>query len=243
MHITLDRVSVPVRSKWILHNISAEIPAGRLTMVAGHNGSGKTTLMRSMAGLVKDWKGGIQIAGVDSRVYSRDQRCKIISWNPERMLVPFAFSAEEIVQLGYHPWQNQSNAQVKLEARLDCLFQQLAIEHLRSRLVKNLSSGEWRLVSLARALIGHQKVLLLDEPTANLDRWNSKKIMSHLQELRSCGKSICVATHDLEIIRNYADHLLVLEKGHLKFHGCAKKLFNNRAFRSHFSLDETREDK
>ncbi|NLN26718.1 MAG: ABC transporter ATP-binding protein [Firmicutes bacterium] len=217
----LRGVSYRVGGRRILDKISAAIPARRLTGLLGPNGAGKTTLLRLLAGLRRPAEGRIELEGRDLTEWSSADRARRIAVVPQSPAVGFGFTVEEVVAMGRHPFLKRLQP---LTARCRRVVAE-AMEatrtlELRERLITELSGGEQQRVFLARALAQEPDIMLLDEPTANLDVRFQLEVFSLIKGLqRERGLTVVVALHDLTWALRYCDHILVLNAGRLEAAG------------------------
>ncbi|MDQ1245009.1 MAG: putative transport system ATP-binding protein [Campylobacterota bacterium] len=180
-----------------LKNINLTIKEGELVVLRGASGSGKSTILSLIASLAKPTSGEVVVDGlrasklVDSFASSyRRESIGIIF--QKYNLIP-SLSVSENIILPLVPL----NLHVKeVEAKLESVLEKFHIAHKASVLVKNLSGGEQQRVAIARANINSPKIILADEPTANLDEKLSLHFIEMLKELKRDGKTIIVATHD-----------------------------------------------
>lgn len=225
--ITLDSLSIRYQDRVILKNISLNIK-GHLNIL-GANGSGKSTLAKSISGLTH-YDGKISIKGKDIKELSLKQRAKLLSYIPTKLEVYDEFiSVEEFVLLGRYAYKESffdySNKDKKI---VQNTLRFLNISHLASHTLSSLSSGEAQLVSLSCALVAQSEIIILDEPTANLDPHNAKVIANHIKGLKEYHQIILI-THDLELASYINSPTLFLKessatyfKKHEEFYNPAK---------------------
>ncbi|MBW6488727.1 ABC transporter ATP-binding protein [Sulfurimonas sp.] len=180
-----------------LKNINLTVKDGEVIVLRGASGSGKSTILSLIASLAKPTSGEVVVDGlrvsklVDSfaSAYRRDNIGIIFQ---KYNLIP-SLSVSENIILPLVPL----NLHVKeVEAKLESVLEKFHIVHRAYGLVKNLSGGEQQRVAIARANINNPKIILADEPTANLDEKLSLHFIEMLRELKRDGKTIIVATHD-----------------------------------------------
>ncbi|OHD99304.1 MAG: ABC transporter ATP-binding protein [Sulfurimonas sp. RIFCSPHIGHO2_12_FULL_36_9] len=180
-----------------LDNINLEIREGELVVLKGASGSGKSTILSLIAALSKPTSGEIVVE--TSRVsklsdnFASDFRRDNIGFVFQKYNLIPALSVKENIILPLVPL----NLHVKeIEEKLIRVLKMFHIEHKENQLVKNLSGGEQQRVAIARANVNNPKIILADEPTANLDEKLSLSFIEILKELKAEGKTIVVATHD-----------------------------------------------
>lgn len=196
-----DSVSLAGRLK----ETSLELRAGELTCLIGPNGSGKTSLLHALAG-IGDPVGSVRIDGVDPARLAPAERQRLFSYLPASRDVRWPLSARDLIALGT-PGPEERGYVPKLLLDLDLL-------DLADRRIDRMSTGERSRVLIARALASRPKLLLLDEPAANLDPLWQLRLMDHLRNAAAAnGQAVLVALHDLELARHYADRLIIMTEG------------------------------
>ena len=180
-----------------LFDVSLKIAAGELVCLVGPNGSGKTSLLHALAGIGRP-SGKVHLDGVDPRTLGAAQRPHHLTYLPAARDLPWPLLARDLIALGGG----------------DATFPALELDGLLDRRMDRLSTGERSRVLIARALAPRPTLLLLDEPTANLDPLWQIRLMELVREEISAGdRAALVAIHDLDAALRYADRILVMDKG------------------------------
>jgi len=191
-------LSLPKR----LFDVSIEIAEGELVGLVGPNGSGKTSLLHALAG-IGGRPGTVSLGGVDPRTLGPAQRPAWLTYLPATRDIPWPLAARDLIALG----GGGPVAGLELDALLD-------------RRVDTLSTGERSRVLIARALAPRPRLLLLDEPTANLDPlWQIRLMELVREEVSGGGRAALVAIHDLDAAEFYADRVLVMDGGRIAAEG------------------------
>ena len=187
-----------------LQPTSIALEAGALCCLVGPNGSGKTSLLHALAG-VGSPSGRVRIDGADPHALPPHLRQRLYSYLPASRDVAWPLSAADLITLGLP------------EADPDRIAELLGafdLVDMADRRIDRMSTGERSRALIARALAARPRLLLLDEPTSNLDPLWQLRLMALLcQEARSNGQAMLVAVHDLELARGFADRLIVMDKG------------------------------
>lgn len=183
--------------KIILNNINLNIKSH--LSILGANGSGKSTLAKSICSLTKH-DGEIFIDSLNVKELSLTKRAKLISYVPAKLEIYEQFiTVEEFVLLGRFTHKKSFFDYSKKDKNITKqTLEFLKIDHLKSHLLNSLSSGEQQLVLIAQALTTQSKIIIFDEPTANLDPHNSKVIAEHIKGLKNYHQIILI-THDLHL--------------------------------------------
>jgi iron complex transport system ATP-binding protein len=217
MLLSFDNVTYayPNREDFSIDHLSFSVEGGEMLGIVGPNGSGKTTVLKLACGLLAPTSGKILLC--NSIVPHKAQKrlvASIVAFCPSSLYIPLPMSVNEVASLGRIP---HLKGLFDRQADKDKVSQALSFcdaLSLRDRPYQSLSSGEQRRVLIARALAQEPKILLLDEPSANLDIAQSVKILSKLYDLAKKTHIAVVATlHDLNLALLFCDKILLLKKG------------------------------
>jgi cobalt/nickel transport system ATP-binding protein len=196
-----------------INDVSLEIHRGERVALLGPNGSGKSTLILLIAGLLSPSKGEIKVFNEDTSSKSFQklrQKIGIVFQDPDDQL----FNQTVIEDVAYGP-RNLGLPAETIQERCDHILEDIGISHLKNRPPHRLSFGEKKKVSLATALVLRPELLILDEPTANLDLLSRRALIDLLNELNAEGTSIVISTHDVEALPELADRVIVVSHGSL----------------------------
>ncbi|MDR1594022.1 MAG: ABC transporter ATP-binding protein [Prevotellaceae bacterium] len=196
----------------VLHDVSAQVRAGDFLAIIGPNGSGKSTLIKCIAGILNVKSGAILIDGKPSCNYPINQLAQTVAYIPQTEKGDLQSLVFDTVLAGRKPYIRWKPSEDDYSKVADVLHQ-LGIEHLSMRYVNELSGGQQQTVMIARALAQQTKILLLDEPTANLDLRHQLEIMNLLKILSFNGLTIVMSLHDINLAIRYASHVLMLKDG------------------------------
>jgi iron complex transport system ATP-binding protein len=198
----------------ILGGVSMELAAGSVLAIVGPNGSGKSTLLRGMAGLWEAVEGTVTYDGRDIRHLHRQEIARLITYVPQEVHFGFEFSVREIVLMGRYPYRGRFEREKDEDIKAsDEAMKRADVVHLADRSVTALSGGERQRVLIARSLATRARVLLLDEPTANLDIDHSLEILELCRSLADEGRAVAIATHDLNAVCRFADQVALVDSG------------------------------
>jgi energy-coupling factor transport system ATP-binding protein len=213
----------PDRGEASLRGVDLDVHPGEFVVLAGRSGSGKTSLLRACCGLVPHYHGGeiageLAIGGLDVRRHGPAELGGVVGFvaqDPETQVVSTTVRAELELPLEMRGVAAPARARAVEEAALA-----LAIPHLLARPVDTLSGGELQRVALGAALVGRPRLVLLDEPTSQLDPVAGEELIGLLRRLNEeWGMGIVLAEHRLERCLTAADRVLALEDGRLAFAG------------------------
>jgi putative ABC transport system ATP-binding protein len=199
----------------VLKDVNLDVEEGEFTVIDGASGSGKTTLLNIIGGIDKPTSGSIMV--FDENIEDKNEdfmatfRCKSIGFVFQSYnLISTLTMAENVA----FPMEWLRKPQEQIEKRVEELLDIVGLRHRAEHFPYQLSGGEQQRVAFARALANDPPLLLVDEPTGNLDTTTSLKIIDILGKLKGDGKTIIVATHDDRIFK-LADQKLRLEDGKL----------------------------
>ncbi len=200
----------------VLDSISFDLPPGSFTVLAGSSGSGKTTLALSLIGIPQHvlhatTTGSVIVDGADvasETVAAMAQRVGVLSQEPESQFVSL-YVRDEIV----FGAENLLLPRAEILRRLESVTQRVGIVGIEDRFVQQLSGGQKQKVAIASVMVMEPKILILDEPTANLDPASARQVWQLAAELRRQGTAILAIEKNLDYVTTLADRLLVLDRG------------------------------
>lgn len=219
----------PGHNHTALRGFNVAIPQGQKIAVVGRNGAGKSTFFLHCNGLYRPQSGQVYFKG-QPLAYDRKslkwlrQRVGLIFQNPDDQL----FSASVAQDISFGPL-NLELDEATVRRRVQAAAELCEITHLFERPTHALSVGEKARVALAGVLAMEPEVLVADEPLASLDPWMRLTIFDILQKFYDQGKTILMATHNLSIVRYWANYVVVLEAGRLAFAGPPQALLTDKA--------------
>ena len=201
-------LTVAYREQPVLWDVDLVIPAGQLCAIVGPNGAGKSTLLKAVLGLVPSASGQVRFFG---RTLG-EARARV-GYVPQRSSVDWDFptSVLDVVMMGLYGrlgWFRRPG-RLERETALHCL-EQVSLRELAHRHISQLSGGQQQRVFLARALVQDADLYFMDEPFAGVDAVTEEAILKVLHELKGQGKTAVVVHHDLQTVRDYFDHLTLL---------------------------------
>jgi iron complex transport system ATP-binding protein len=211
----------------VLREITMKAGSGEFLALLGRNGSGKTTLLRAICGLLTPFAGEIFMAGNSVRDLPRSELARLCATVPQREDVAAGLSVEEMVLLGRYPRLSWLGVYSRGDyAAAETALNAVDARVLAGRDMASLSGGESQRVLLARALAQESPILLLDEPTANLDPARVVELLDLLEKRRAAGSLVIMALHDCNLAALYATRLVGLKEGKIFFDGPPSKMFN-----------------
>lgn len=201
-----------------LHPTDLDLESGKLVALIGPNGAGKTSLLHALAGIAPDG-GTVAIDGVDIRLMPPPLRLSRLGFMAASRDIAWPIAAADLVALGLPDRRDTDAIRAALDKTRAFAF--------AGRRVDRLSTGERTRVFLARTLAASPKVLLLDEPTANLDPYWQLFIFSLLRQECARGTAVMVAVHDLMLASRFADRIIAVEHGRIIANGPVEQVMTD----------------
>ncbi len=236
--IKVKNLSFAYDTDKVLDDISFELGAGQLVAVLGPNGAGKSTLFKCILGLLKKYEGEIYLGGKNIRDMNRKEMAAIAAYIPQSETPVFNYTVMDSVLMGttgmLSPLQAPGPEQIEIAKKA---IRYLDIEYMADRGINEISGGERQLALLARAMAQKAKVLIMDEPTANLDYGNQQHVLRHIQKMAKQGYTILLSTHNPEHALQYATHVLSIKNHKILAEGDAKTVLNEELIKNIYGLD------
>ena len=234
-YLKLENVNYkyPLEEKNTLKNINIEIKKGEFWAVIGKNGSGKTTLCNILRRFVPDFykgelTGKITLEGKELKDYSQKeivQKIGFVFQNPFTQISGVKNTVFEEIAYGL---ENLGVEREIIISEVEKILKLLEIEKLRDKNPYNLSGGQKQRVALASIIAMNPDVLVIDEPTSQLDPKGTEDIFKIINLMANEGKTIILVEHKLELIAEYAENILVLDEGEIILSGKANEVLNNK---------------
>ncbi len=202
--LVINNLDLSVGDHTLLRSVSLELQTGEPLSVVGPNGAGKTTLLKVIAGLSKHYSGSVLVDQREVRRERSEWLSRTVGFVPQRLEHLPCFTVGEFLELS-------GDARKEAVARLT--------DHLRSRYLPELSGGELQRVLLAGALAQGVRLLLLDEPTSNLDPTGRAEVEILLEDLRSEDVTLMLVTHDISLALRSSERLMIMSQGAVSWSG------------------------
>ncbi len=223
----------------VVDAMSFSVNTGEMLGLIGPNGSGKSTLIKAISHVITPRSGRITLDSKDISAISRSELARLLAVVPQTPILPSSFSAFEIVLMGRNPhlglltYESESDMEITYRA-----MERTATLPFAERRVGELSGGEIQRIVIARALAQQTDVILLDEPTANLD-------INHQLEILDLIKSLCtqnhltviITVHDLNLAAQYCDRLVLIKEGYVHAQGTPEEVISTDNIREVYGTD------
>ncbi len=212
MKLRVSDVTFEYDSRPVLEDVSLAVDAGEVLGVVGPNGAGKSTLLQTLNRILTPKAQAISVDGTPIEALSRDALAKTMGYVPQRDEEGFPSTVFDTVLMGRKPYIDWTPDEADLE-QVRSVIARLGLEALAMRDVQSLSGGQRQKVLIARALAQDPEVLLLDEPTSDLDLYHQLDVLDVIREQAADGIAAVMAIHDLNMAARYSDKLVVLKDG------------------------------
>lgn len=214
MKLEINNLSYGYSNKPIGNNVSFSIDDGQSLCLLGPNGIGKTTLLKTLLQILKPLSGEILIDGENIGKWTNKKLGKFIAYVPQQHTPPFPFSVMDMVIMGravhLGSFKNPGNKDIEIAFQI---MVKLGIDHLMNKPYTEISGGERQLVMIARALSQEPKILILDEPTSNLDFGNQVKVLTHIKNLSNQGLAVIMSSHIPDHAFLYSSKVALIKNG------------------------------
>jgi iron complex transport system ATP-binding protein len=195
----------------VIHSASFSLEAGSCTALIGPNGAGKTTILRLAAGTLRSEAGSVILNGQSLHTLPLRKVARTVALVPQQLDVPFQFTVREVVEQGRTPYLGFLRGQMTEDRiAVDRALDLADVTSLQHRVFNELSGGERQRVKIALGLAQQPKLLLLDEPTQNLDIGRQVELIDLLHFLHAEGITIFASIHDLQLIEGNFSSVLLL---------------------------------
>ncbi len=239
LSIELRGVSVALRGREVLQDVTATIEAGRLVALIGPNGAGKSTLLKAIAGLLAPARGSIAFTrNGQPIVMGRAERARHLAYLPQERTLAWPMRARAIVALGRLPSRPNGAAEAPADhAAVDGAMRDMDIAEFADRPVDELSGGERARVLVARALAQEPDILLADEPSAALDPRHQLGLFETLKRRAEAGRIVIVALHDLTAAARFAGKVVLMHQGRIVAAGPPRTVLTPGNLRNVYGID------
>lgn len=230
MSIQVDNLYFKYGTTAVLSDITLQITGGEVVSLVGPNGTGKSTLLKCMNRILKPSRGTIR----DMRM---KKMARLFGYVPQTTVHTFPASVFDTVLLGRRPYVGWMVGDEHRKIVYEMLIK-MDLDHLALRQFNELSGGEQQQALIARALVQEPRVLLLDEPTSNLDLKHQMEVLDHVVDIvKEKGVCVLMAIHDLNLASQYSDRLVFLKKGQIFMSGTPGQTLMPGTIRSVYDVE------
>ena len=216
----------------VLRGIDFRAESGEFVAILGPNGAGKSTLVKCLAGILRC--GGVRILGRPVEGYSQRELARTVAYVPQSAERGF-MTVFDTVLLGRRPYMSLTPSRKDLEA-VEAALKRLGIEHLALKRTNEISGGELQKVGIARALAQETEILIMDEPTNNLDLKSQLEVMRLAREFSAEGGIAIVVMHDVNLALRFAGRFVFMKNGKIVADG-GREILKSSLFREVYGVD------
>ena len=235
--ISAQALSYEVDAKALLSNVDLHAKRGQFVGLIGPNGAGKTTLLRALAGILHYRDGVVMLEGTDLKDTTPKEIAKTLGLVPQIAPYTHGFTALELVVMGRYPHIGRFQIEGKEDGRIARNAMKLTeTEQFADRTLDTLSGGERQRIFVSRALAQQPRILLLDEPTSNLDVLHQLKVLGLVRRLVDGGLTAVAAIHDLHMAARYCDQLVLMKDGRVLVQGSPEEVLTPEIMESAFGV-------
>lgn len=229
-----------IEGETLLDGVSLHADRGQFVGLIGPNGAGKSTLLRTISGILRYRRGAVRLEGADLKTLSPREVASSLALIPQIAPYTYGFTSIELVLMGRYPHLGRFQIEGKEDDRIARDAMRLTeTEQFADRTLDTLSGGERQRVFVARALAQRPRILLMDEPTANLDVLHQLKVLDLVRRLVDDGLTAVAAVHDLNMAARYCDRLVLLSGGRVLAEGPPEEVLTPETIESAFGVKST----
>ena len=223
----------PLEDKNVLENLNLKIEKGEFWAIIGKNGSGKTTLCNALRRFVPDFykgevTGEIIVDGKNLKDFSPKELVTKIGFVFQNPFTQISGVKDTVFEEIAYGLENLAVEKEKIIKRVNETLKLLEIEHLKDKNPQEMSGGQKQRVALASIIVMDPEILVIDEPTSQLDPKGTQDIFKIINIMAKKGKTIILVEHKLELIAEYAEKIVVLDEGKIILSGKASEVLNNK---------------
>ncbi len=237
MQIKINDLTFSYSSVPVLKNITFDLSGSKFVSIMGPNGVGKSTLIHCINKILTPTEGTVMLDDQNVTEISIKEMAKIVGYVPYSANDTFPLTVVDTVLMGRHPYSKWNTLDQDLDIVYDTLSR-LGISHLAMRSFNELSAGQHQKVMLARGLVQEPKILLLDEPTSNLDVRHQLDVTKMLRALsREKDILVIMISHDINIAAKYSDEVIMMKGGTIYAVGTPKEVITENNLREVYGVE------
>ena len=238
MSVEVRNLTFSYGARRVLSEIGFSVPDGSLTAVLGPNGVGKSTLFRCILGLLHGYTGEILLSGENARGMDAHALAKRIAYIPQSSYPAFNYTVLDMVLMGASAQGATMRGPNAAEmARARASLEKMGMADFEGRDYMRLSGGERQLILIARALAQQTQILIMDEPTANLDFGNQMRVLNRVRTLADEGYAVIFSTHHPEQAYQFADQIVAMLDGRVFACGAPQDVLNEETIQALYAME------
>jgi iron complex transport system ATP-binding protein len=238
MKLEAKNLDIGYTSRRVGSDISLALATGEVLCLLGPNGSGKTTLFRTLLGLLPAQGGQVALDGADLYSRARAEVARLVSYVPQAHAAFFPFTVQEVVLMGRTAHLGVFSSPSRHDREVaGAVLERMRLAPLADSIYTRISGGERQLTLIARALAQEARIVVMDEPTANLDFGNQVRVLEHIQSLARSGIGILLSTHDPDQAFLCATRVAMLHEGRLAYSGAPDEVITAESLKRIYGVD------
>ena len=235
--ITAECISYSYGEETVFSDVSLKFEKPELVCILGPNGVGKTTLVKCFTKILKVADGKVMVNGLDIKDYGLLDLAKIMAFVPNSSSSVFSMTVSEAVMMGRHPHAGWVTSDRDMDV-VDQMMHTLELQDFAERDIRELSAGQFQRVAIARGLVQEPKILIMDEPTSNLDVRNQMDVMKFLKDYaKKTETMVLMVSHDLNITASFADRIILMAEGGVYADGTAYDVLTGDNIRDVYKVE------
>lgn len=236
--LTVNKLTCGYGTQQVVDSISFTIDQGEIICLLGPNGVGKTTFFKTLLGFLKPLAGEILLDDNDILKWPRKKFARTIAYVPQAHNIPFPFSVLDVVVAGRNAHAGITSTPQKEDFDYaDKCMTELGIGYLRNNIYTEVSGGEQQMVLIARAITQNPRILIMDEPTSNLDYGNQVKIINLINHLKHKKIAVILTTHSPDHVLLCDCRVIVFKDGKQAHTGVAHQVITGDLLHSVYGVD------
>lgn len=224
MTLAFENLSLTLRGRQILQNVTGTFPTGKMTVILGANGAGKSSLLSCLAGLRQPQAGSVFLGDRKLNEWTDNERARMLGLLPQKADIHWNVDVRTVVGLGRLPHCGRWGLSDRDRTAIDEALRTTDCINIADRQALRLSGGEQSRVLLARVFAGQPDWLLADEPLASLDPAHQFDILDQLRTYAAKGAGVITVLHDITLAARFADEVMIMKDGTILAHGPAAEV-------------------
>lgn len=238
MSLVVKNLACGYGDRVVISNINLVVEAGEIVCILGPNGVGKTTFFKTIQGFLSPKEGEVLLDGEAIRHWDKKRLARTLAYVPQTHSPPFPYKVRDVVVMGRTAHLNMFSVPGKEDYRLgEESMEKLGIAHLNNKIYSQISGGERQMVLIARALVQQPKLLMMDEPTSNLDFGNQVKVLQQIINLARENIGIIMTTHFPDHAFLCSTKVALLERDNKFSYGTADGIVTEESLKAAYSVN------
>lgn len=238
--VSLDHVNYkyPLDTKNVISDVSFQIEQGQAYAIIGGNGSGKTTMCNIVRGFIPGFyrgtlTGSVSVSGKPVQDYDDAELTEIIGYSFQNPFTQMSGVKDNVREEIAYALENLGVPREEMSTRVDAMIDLLRLRELADKNPNELSGGQRQRVAIAAVLVTDPRIVILDEPTSQLDPKSTEEIFDIIALLKKQGKTIILVEHKIDLVAQYCDHVLLMENGHVVMEGPTSRILTDPVVMNH----------